>query len=129
MDVPGLGADDVLGVERAAMRLHDLPADRQAEARVLAEGLVGRAIGIEALENPIDALGADAGSVVLYRDDGMARGPRQGDDDAAIVLGHEGARVLDQVAEDLSEPEVVTLDGEIAVAMRRLHDIELDRKS
>ena len=46
----------VLGRERAAMRLDDLPGDRQAEAGILAEPCSGP-VGIEALEDPIDRSG------------------------------------------------------------------------
>jgi hypothetical protein len=45
LDVARLGAGDVFGRQRAAMGLDDLPADRQAEARILAESLAaGRSV-------------------------------------------------------------------------------------
>ena len=51
------------------MRLGDLPADRQAETGVLAEVLAFGTVGVEALEDPVDVLGANAGPVVLDLDD------------------------------------------------------------
>ena len=62
---PGLVAEDVLGRQRAAMRLDDLPADRQAEAGILAERLAGRPVGVEALEDAVDVVGADARAIVV----------------------------------------------------------------
>ena len=60
----------VLGDDGAAMRLDDLPRDGEAEPGILAE-LVGlRAVGVEALEDALDVVGADAGPVVV---DGHAR--------------------------------------------------------
>ena len=60
LDVAGLGAGDVLGGQRAAMGFDDLPGYRQAKARILAERLAGRAVGVEALEDAVDGVGADA---------------------------------------------------------------------
>ena len=57
----------VLGPDAAAMRLDDLPGDRQAEAGILAEALV-RPVGVEALEDLLEARRADAGPVVLDDD-------------------------------------------------------------
>src|SRR5690606_17218157 len=65
----GLAAWNVLGRQRAAMAFHDLPADRQAKPRILAERLACRAVGVEALEDAFDIVGADAGSIVLDRED------------------------------------------------------------
>ncbi len=68
-DLARLAARDVLGRQRAAMRLDDLPADRQAEAGILAERLAGRPVGIEALEDAVDVVGADARAVVVDGND------------------------------------------------------------
>ena len=76
-DLAGLAAHDVLGRQRAAMRLDDLPADRQAEAGILAEGLAGRTVGVEALEDALDALGPDARPIVVDSDDDALAGARQ----------------------------------------------------
>ena len=57
---PRLGAGMFSAGQRAAMRLDDLPGDRQAEARILAERLAGRPVGVEALEDAVDVVGADA---------------------------------------------------------------------
>ena len=54
LDLARLGAGDVLGRQRAAMRLDDLPDDRQAKAGILAERLAGRPVGVEALEDAVD---------------------------------------------------------------------------
>ena len=64
-DLARLGAGNVLGGQRAAMRLDDLPADRQAEAGILAERLARRPVGVEALEDAVDVVGADARAVVV----------------------------------------------------------------
>src|SRR6185312_9609332 len=64
-DVARLGARDIFRPQGAAMGLHDLPADGQAQPRVLAEGLAGGTVGVEALEDAVDVVGADAGPVVV----------------------------------------------------------------
>ena len=49
------------------MRFDDLPRDRQAEAGVLAEALA-RPVRIEALENPLEGIGRNAGAVIIDDD-------------------------------------------------------------
>ena len=49
------------------MRLDDLLGDRQAETGILPEALM-RPVGIEALENLIDGVGPDAGTVIVHDD-------------------------------------------------------------
>ena len=60
-----VAATPVLGADRAAMRLDDLPRDGEAEPGILAELVALRAVGVEALEDALDVLGADAGTVVV----------------------------------------------------------------
>ena len=54
----------VLGPDAAAMGLDDLPGDREAETRILAEGAL-RPVGVEALENAVEIVRPDAGTLVL----------------------------------------------------------------
>src|SRR5688572_5675085 len=54
-----LGAQPVLGPDGATMRFHDLARDGQPQPRILAELVAFRTVGIEALENAVDILGAD----------------------------------------------------------------------
>ena len=106
----------VLGDDAAVVRLDDLLGDRQAEAGVLAEGLLLGAVGVEALEDPLELVGADARAVVLDHDlERIGLAPH--DDAHDAVLAAEGAGIVDQVVEDLAEPAVVAED-EIGVGLR-----------
>ena len=49
------------------MGVDDLLGNREAEPRILAETLL-RSVGVEALENLLERVGADARSVVVDRD-------------------------------------------------------------
>ena len=80
---PGLRAGDVLGGQRAAMRLDDLAADRQAEAGILAERLARRPVGVEALEDAVDVVGRMPGPLSSTVTMMQLAGARQRDDDAA----------------------------------------------
>src|SRR5580700_2016316 len=62
-----VGGITVLGPDLAAMRFDDLPRDREAEAGVLAEALVGP-VRIEALENSFERVLGNAGAFVLDDD-------------------------------------------------------------
>src|SRR5690349_10004166 len=57
----------VLGPDAAAMRLDDLLGDRQTQSGVLAEALM-RTIGVEALEDALQRILANAGAVVVDHD-------------------------------------------------------------
>src|SRR5450432_1939629 len=61
------GACAVFGPDAAAMGFDDLLGDRESKTGILAEALV-RPVGIEALENPLQRVGADARSVVIDHD-------------------------------------------------------------
>src|SRR5690606_16383268 len=117
---------DVLRRQPAAMRLDDLAADGQAEAGILAESLAGRPVGVEALEYAVDRVDADAGAVVVDRDDDMARQARQADDDSPALLRREGARILDEIGEHLPEPQIVPGDVEVALVVFLPLDLDHD---
>ena len=101
-----------------AMRLDDLPGNRQAEPGILAEALVGP-IGVETLENPLEGMGGNARPIVVDADlETVARrlvrglaGPRaaQRDPDLAARRG-EGARIVDQIVDDLAKPRIMAED-------------------
>src|SRR5690606_3851185 len=105
-DFARLAPGDVLRGQRAAMRLDDLAADRQPEPRILAEGLAGRPVGVEALEDAVDVVDADAGAIVVDGQHDPLADARQRNRYAAGPFGHEGTGVLDQVGDDLAKPEV-----------------------
>ena len=84
------------------MRLDDLPRDRQAEAGILAEPLVWP-VGVEALEDALEGMRRDAGTVVV--DDGLdlvADAPQR--DAHLAALRRERPGILDQVGDHLPEP-------------------------
>ncbi len=84
------------------MRFDDLLGDREPEAGVLAEALM-RPVGVEALEDPLQRVLADAGPVIVDHDLDLAA--RAAADDAHLVarLG-ERLRVRQQVRDHLAEP-------------------------
>src|SRR5688500_6042285 len=88
------------------MRLHDLPGDGEAEPRILAELVAFRPVRIETLEDVLDVLRADAGAVVVDRDEDPSR-LAAGSNANATVGGREGKRVVDQVIEDLTQAAVM----------------------
>src|SRR5690606_13923958 len=124
-NLAGLAAWNVLGRQRASMAFHDLPADRQAKPRILAERLACRAVGVEALENAFDIVGTDARSIVLDREDVEPARARQGNGDLAAILRHEGTRIVDEVGDDLAKPQIVPLHEIAFSARRQLGDLEL----
>ena len=84
------------------MGLDDLLGDRQAETRILAKALM-RSIGIEALEDALERILADARAVVV--DQYLDFGTHAAADDAHLATGvGEGLRIRQQVGDDLSEP-------------------------
>src|SRR5262245_55074610 len=97
------------------MRLGDLPADRQAQTGILPETFRFRPVGIEALENAVDIFRLDAGPVVLDIDDATSSRSRQPDRDLSGVLRNEGAGVFNEVGDDLADPQVVAIDGELGL--------------
>src|SRR6185437_10427869 len=78
------GVAAVLGTDAPAQRLDDLPADRQAEAGMLAETLALRALRIEPVENMLEPILGDAGAVILDADLHHAAGLARAETDAAI---------------------------------------------
>src|SRR5690606_10376680 len=116
----------VLRRQPAAMCLDDLAADGQAKPRILAERLACRTIGVETLEDALDVVNPYAGAVIIDRDDYMSRRARQGDDDAPLFLRHEGSCVLDQVGDDLAQPQIVAQNVKRARALALLVDADLD---
>ncbi len=90
------------------MGLDDLLGDRQAEAGILAEGFGAAvsAVGVETLEDALELIRPDAGTVVLD-DDLDAILARPGDDADDAVLAAEGTGVVDEIVEHLAQPAVV----------------------
>ena len=109
------------------MRLDDLPADRQAEPGILAERLARRPVGVEALEDAVDVVGADAGAVVVDGDDDRTCRPARGEMAMRPVLvGHEGAGVLDQVGDHLAEAQIVADTKKLLAPCGSFAGLELD---
>src|SRR5208282_4132023 len=102
-------------MDDAAMRLDDLPRDRQAESGILAETLIWT-VGIETFENPFESMVGDARPVVVHQDfesDArrapvlrFAAGAAERNAHAAGGLG-KGAGVVDEVVEHLAESRIV----------------------
>ena len=108
------------------MGFDDLADDRQAKARILAERFAGRPVGVEAFEDAVDVVGPDAGAISSTVT--MLTLPARASEIAIwpCSSGNEGAGILDQVGDDLADPEVMA-DDEIAFdALRQLADLELD---
>src|SRR4029079_5012439 len=100
----------VLRPDAALVCLDDLLGDGEAKARILPEGLLAAlAVGVEALEDPLELVGPDAGTVILHHDlDGTV--PPARDHPHRAVLAAERAGVVDQVVENLAEAAVVADD-------------------
>ena len=75
------------------MGLDDLLGDRQAEAGVLAERFLLGAVGVEALEDALELVGADAGTFVVDDDLDLVLAGRAASRDRAAVVG-ENERAL-----------------------------------
>src|SRR5690606_10117821 len=123
-NLAGLAAWNVLGRQRASMAFHDLPADRQAKPRILAERLACRAGGVEARENAFGIGGTDARSIVIDGEDVEPARPRPGNGDRAASLRDEGTRIVDEVGDDLAKPLIVPLHEITFSAPRQPRDIE-----
>src|SRR5258708_32198308 len=100
------------GRDRAAVGLHDLPADRQAQPRMLAE-MLGRALRVEALEDRFEVVLGDAVALVVDGDDEgpTARLAAELDHDARAWWA-ERQRIVDDVAEHLAVTAVMAGRGE-----------------
>ena len=100
--------------------------DRQAEAGILAErGFLLGAVGVEALEDALELVGANARAVVL--DDDLDRCPRSAAQQrrAPSVRSAERAGIVDEVVEHLAEPAVVAED-EVGARASAGRNVELD---
>ena len=95
------------------MSLDDLARNRQAETRVLAEARALRTRGIKALEDSLQIILRNAGTVILEHNArrphriGITVGER--DADLAAFRG-EGAGIIDDIAEDLAERPFAAID-------------------
>ena len=88
--VGALWGEAVHRADAAAMRLDDLARDRQAEAGILAEALIGP-IGIKTLENALEGIGGNARPVIVDDDlEAVASGPVRG----APLAGRKATRTL-----------------------------------
>src|SRR5262245_8919563 len=103
------------------MRLDDLLGDRQAKPRLLTEALMGP-VGVEALEDLLQRVGANTRPVVIDGNFDLALEPSCHDTHAA-TRRRERARVVDQVVDHLSKPRVVARHHE------SIASAALDRKS
>src|SRR5262249_56142346 len=110
--------------QMAVMSLHDLLRDRQAQPRVLTEILL-RAISIKPLEDLIDRIRPDAGTIVIDGDEYFAPGAAAGHPHRAAGR-RERAGIVDQVVHDLAQPGIMTLHPENA---RRAFEREDDRRT
>ena len=109
----------VLGDDLAGVRQHDLARNAEAEAGVLAAARVGRRpVGIEAVEDDLQAVAGNARAFVLDEDlDERRRRARVHRHRAA--LGRERDGIVDEVGQHLAEPALVALDAEGAAGTAR----------
>src|SRR5262249_20996175 len=97
-------ADAVLSADASTVRLDDLARNGKPEAGILSEPVV-RPVGVEAIEDFLERVRANAGPVVVDHDgDLIAPAPARDAHDAAF--GRERARVVDQIVEHLGEAGV-----------------------
>ena len=97
---------DALDVDRAAVRLHDRLADREAETRALDCGLRRDARAEELVEEPLLVLRADPDARVPHLEPDRA-GVRARDDLDLASRERELDRVREQVVEQLCEAAAV----------------------
>src|SRR5438067_13789698 len=102
-------------LDAAAMRLDELPGERQAEAERRLPALCG---AVEAVEDPRLVRGRDAAAIVRDRDRRLAFRADPVDEDAAAIA-RVGNRVPEHVVERLAEALAVAGDG--AEAPLQLH--------
>src|SRR5690606_12062394 len=102
-----LGTDDILGSQGTAMRLNDLASNGEAQAGILPECLLRRAIRVEALKNPLNAIRTNARPIVIDGQDDVLAASRQREPDLPRIFWHKGARILNEVGHDLTKPQVV----------------------
>ena len=95
----------IFDADRAAMGLDDLLGNRQTKTRILPEALF-RPIGVESLENLIERFGPDARSIIVDQNFDFASEPAARNAHGAAGW-RERACIVDQIADDLSEPGVM----------------------
>src|SRR5581483_8199892 len=95
----------VFGPDPPAMGVDDLLGNRQAEAGVLAESLV-RPIGVEALEDALQGVLANARTIVVDQDLDLGADAPAGDAHLA-ARSREGLRVRQQVRDDLAKSRIM----------------------
>jgi len=84
------------------MGLDDLLGDREPQPGILAKALM-RPVGVEALEDALERVLADARAVVVDHD--LDFGAHAAADDTYLAAGvGEGLRVRQQIGDHLSEP-------------------------
>src|SRR5688500_542340 len=102
-----VAAVPVLRANRAAVGLHDLPGDGEPQTGILAELVALRTVRIKALENAVDVLGANAGTIVIHNYDDPLRFAARCDAQPSLGPG-ERQRIVDQIVEYLAEAAVVS---------------------
>ena len=93
------------------MRLREGASDGEAEATAAATRSAGGVGAVEAVEDQRQVLGADAGSVVGHLDDDVGARSADGDHHLAALRGVV-QRVVQQVPQDLREPDRVRVDDD-----------------
>src|SRR5689334_15723527 len=101
----------ILGGNLAVQGLDDLPADRQAKARMLAELFSGRSFGVETIENVLQVGIRNAGAFVLDAQLRHAAGVAHARDDPAAWRA-ERLGVANQVAQHLHQAVLDRPDGQ-----------------
>src|SRR6202453_5120597 len=92
----------------AAVRVHDLLRDRKPKAGVLTEALLGT-IGVKAFKHFLKRIGLHTRAVIVDVNFNMALQPPAGDAHRASRR-REGARILDQIVDDLTKAGVMSWD-------------------
>src|SRR5437879_6367472 len=100
------------------MRLGDLAADRKPEPGILPEALRFRPISIETFKDPVDILCLYARAVILDVSNAARPRPHQPHGDLAAVDRDEGARILDQVGDDLAYAQIMAVNRELCLGPR-----------
>src|SRR5258708_22663391 len=96
----------------AAMRADDRADDREPQPRAAAVAAAAGISAVERLENPLQLVHLQSGTVVGHRHPADAVHSRDGDLNRGLRWSVDN-RVADQVAEHLPEPGVVTVDDDL----------------
>src|ERR1043166_5598290 len=100
----------VLRPDAAADSFRDLARDRESEAGVLAEAVLARPLGVEAVEDSLEIVRRNAWAFVLHTHLRAAVG-RAGRDGHRAAVRTERHGIVDQVAEDLAQALVIAQHG------------------